>query len=131
MDNPFNNTRNYIDSRDVIAYADYLAEQIALHEDPQEGDEDPEIELVEAADELGAVVDFIQTASDSPDWEYGETIIPEDDFVDYAKELAEDLSGMREHGWPFCHIDWDAAAESLKMDHIEATYRGRGYLIRA
>ncbi len=131
MDNPFD-SRYYTDSRDVIAWRDYLADQIALHEDPDEDCDEPEMELVEAADELGHVEEFIEDAEGSPDWEYGETIIPEDDFVDYAKELAEDIGSYDPNvGWPGAFIDWEAAATSLKMDYIEATYRGRTFLIRA
>ena len=74
----------------------------------------------ELADEVGS------------EWSYGVTLIPEADFEDYARELAEDVGAIdREAAWPACHIDWEAAAESLQMDYTRATFDGTDYLYRS
>jgi len=57
-------------------------------------------------------------------------LIHEGAFVEYAKELADDLIGAPDHSWPMCHIDWDAAADSLKSDYAEVTIGYHVYLVR-
>lgn len=99
-----------LDSRDII-------ERIAYLEiDQEELDEDEQNEL----DYLKALADEGQRYAD--DWAYGVALIADDYFEDYAKELATDLHGSaveESAGWPFNHIDWEAAAESLKDDYTE------------
>jgi hypothetical protein len=62
---------------------------------------------------------------------YEPTLIPEDEFEDYARELAEDIgaipAGM---GWPLYCIDWERAARELSADYNRVTFRGTDYLIR-
>ena len=131
MDNPFDNPI-WPASTDIIVWRDYLVDQIALHEEPEEDGEEPEMELVEATDELAAVEGFIYEAEDAGDWEHGETLIPEDDFEQYARDFADDIGAVNsDFGWPLTHIDWESAAADLRQDYIEATYRGRVFLIRA
>lgn len=65
------------------------------------------------------------------EWRYGITFIREDSFEDYARELAEDVGAIdREAAWPACHIDWEAAADSLRMDYTSTTIDGVEYLYR-
>jgi len=64
-------------------------------------------------------------------WLHGETLIDEGDFVEYAQDLAEDISGMpRDQPWPFSHIDWEAAADDLRSDYSSVEYQGNTYLYR-
>lgn len=61
-----------------------------------------------------------------------ETLIPEDQFEDYAQELAEDIGAInREYQWPLYCIDWEWAAIELKHDYTSATVEGQDYLMRA
>ncbi len=82
-------------------------------------------------EELGHLQALAEEGSGSPDWEYGETLINADYFVDYAQELAEDIGAVnRNLKWPLNHVDWDAAAEELKQDYSEISFDGTTYLIR-
>jgi hypothetical protein len=66
-----------------------------------------------------------------PDWTYGEALIPEDAFTDYAEQLAEDIGTIdRDQPWPLNCIDWEAAAEQLKQDYVEIEIEGQTYLAR-
>jgi predicted nucleic acid-binding Zn-ribbon protein len=66
------------------------------------------------------------------EWKHGVQLIPESDFEDYARELAEDIGAIkRDMEWPCNHIDWAAAADSLKMDYTSTTFMGTDYLYRA
>jgi antirestriction protein len=54
-------------------------------------------------------------------------------FTDYARQLADDIgvfSNVKEYGWPLNHIDWEAAADALKMDYSEVRWGGYTYFIR-
>lgn len=100
-----------------------------LHDRLAELEEAEELEPDEA-EELAE----LQTMRDEiTDWLYGETLIPDDEFTDYAQELGEELGGdqLRKAEWPFMHIDWEAAANNLRQDYSEFTYQGTTYLARA
>jgi antirestriction protein len=67
--------------------------------------------------------------------EYAEnesTMIPEEDFEDYAQEFAEDVGYMlKQSDNPlFSYIDWTSWAEDMKHDYTEVTFEDRTYLIR-
>jgi hypothetical protein len=71
-------------------------------------------------DELAELLAF-RDAVDCPDWQYGETLIREDAFEDYARELAEEIGVVpRDAPWPTSFIDWPAAADALLMDYTSA-----------
>jgi hypothetical protein len=122
-----------IDTRELH---DYLAEleerqQAAAqadqtrHEDEELAplNEDEQLDLAE----LQAMRDGIE------DWQFGETLIPEDEFIDYVRQLAEDVGDINSEQssrWPYNHIDWPAAADDLREDYTEYTYGGVTYLAR-
>lgn len=66
------------------------------------------------------------------DWHYGETIIRDSYFEEYARDLAEDLHGnaIRGASWPFDCIDWKKAARELQMDYTSAEFDGVTYWAR-
>lgn len=91
----------------------------SMPEAPLDDDEQRELEeLTTLADEVS-------------EWYHGATLIPEDEFEEYARQLADDIGATNsDHGWPLTHIDWEAASEALKQDYSEVTYNGRTYLVR-
>ena len=61
-----------------------------------------------------------------------EKLIADYDLKENAQELADDIGAVdRNLGWPACHIDWDAAADSLKVDYGCIEFGGYEYWIRA
>jgi hypothetical protein len=61
------------------------------------------------------------------EWRSGVTLIREDTFEGYAQQHAEDC-GEKTEGWPYCHIDWSEAADSLKEDYREVEYDNNTWL---
>jgi hypothetical protein len=62
----------------------------------------------------------------------GGPFVHENDFEDYARELADDLGTVDKNaGWPMSCIDWEQAAEELKQDYSSLEFRGVTYLYRA
>lgn len=64
-------------------------------------------------------------------WRHGETMIPENEFEDYARELADDLGSTKGNEWPFTCIDWERAARELAMEYTTVSYQGTDYYVRA
>ena len=85
------------------------------------GEYDEMLTLREAVDELG-----------EQSCRYGDaSLVSEDYFTDYTKELAEDCCEVpRDLKWPFTCIDWDEAADELKADYSTITLFGNDYYYR-
>lgn len=59
------------------------------------------------------------------------TMIADDHFEDYARSFAEDIGAVESDArWPACHIDWPAAADSLRGDFQSVSFLGRDWWIR-
>jgi hypothetical protein len=128
------NTDDVIDSRDIIARIEELESDIeAAEEDEDEVlDEAAEEELETLVEELETLKTLADEASGSPDWSYGEALIRDSYFQDYAQELAEDCCGMpNPDQWPARCIDWEQAARELQMDYMSVDFDGVDYWIRA
>jgi len=107
-----NNTQNVIDSRDII---ERIKELESLEND---------------RDELETLQKLAEEAA-SANWEYGEVLIRETYFEEYAQELAEDIGAInRDSNWPNNCIDWKQAARELQMDYTPVDFDGIDYFIR-
>ena len=119
-------TADVTDSRDIIARIERVESD--LDQARVDGNDTTDLEA-----ELKALEEFAEEASEyAPDWHYGERIIHEDYFTQYAQELSDELSlgdGAMAR-WPFTHIDWEAAAQALKQDYNEVEFEGVTYYIR-
>jgi vacuolar-type H+-ATPase subunit I/STV1 len=145
---------SYLDTRDLEDRRQELEDELetlksavteaeeALAEADEDDRDDAEIELDQARrdldewvadnqDELDAL-NNLRDEFDRRSWRDGIVLIPDDDFEDYARDLAEDLYGndIRKSSWPFDCIDWEQAADSLRMDYSSVDYEGVTYLYR-
>jgi hypothetical protein len=88
-------------------------------------------------DEFEMLIDIISQGEDSPDWNYGETLIHENYFTAYIEELVNDCYEMpkefTEGKWPWNHasIDWESAADEAKQDYTTIDSNRETYYIRA
>lgn len=64
------------------------------------------------------------------EFDFGVTLIPEDDFTNYTKELLEDCGYIPNDFPSWIEIDWKATAENVKQDYSELEYKGKTYLYR-
>jgi hypothetical protein len=89
-------------------------------------------ESAEEASEYAALKALAEEASDyAADWEYGETLIRDSYFRDYAQELAEDIGAVNAQAtWPNNCIDWEQAARELRMDYTAVDFAGVTYWLR-
>lgn len=134
------NTDDIIDSRDIIARIEELEAERDAYDDADAGPNETPSQAVtpwseacpDDAKELRILTALAEEASGSPDWEYGETLIRNSYFKDYAEDLARDCGMIPDNlRWPCNCIDWDAAADELRHDYFAVDFDGVEYLIRA
>lgn len=116
-----------IGDRDDDAFAAvFMAAQTAMLEaretlDAWDADEGQELAALEA---------FAEQAENAfADWHYGEPLIRDSHFKNYAQDLADDLYGKELDSlkWPMSCIDWDEAADQLKQDYTSIEFQGVTY----
>jgi hypothetical protein len=110
------NNDDIIDIRDVLVEIDDI--KITIDDLRAELDG-----LVERRDRLALLVDNV--SGDGP-------LIRESYFTEYAQQMAEDIGAIsKDSAWPACHIDWDEAADALKIDYTSVDFDGVTYYYRA
>jgi len=136
------NDQDVIDSRDVIARIEHLSQ--LRQPGPVDLGDDNDVAQDDLFHELAALEALAAEASQyAVDWEYGEALIRDSYFEDYARELAEDCAPsmeavemIRNDGrgeyWPltFTTIDWQAATDALRQDYTSVDFDGVTYWVR-
>jgi hypothetical protein len=158
MTNTISNTEDIIDSRAVIARIEELETEREALTDAFTEAEDALVLAVQAGegvqsanrvadetaralaewdgsedgDELAALRKLAEEAEGyAADWPYGEALIRDSYFVEYAQQLADDLGAVNsEASWPNNCIDWDRAASELQQDYTAVDFAGVTYWIR-
>ena len=140
MSKEINNFADILDSRDIIERIEELEGEQSdlldgatcpedLPEDEREAFFDWEAENGEELDNLRKLA---EQGEGSPDWEFGETLIRDSYFQDYAEELADDIGAIdRNAKWPLTCIDWERASRELQSDYLSVDFAGVTYWIRA
>lgn len=114
-----------IDSRDVI-------EAIAEIESELEDEDVSDDERDELTAELATLTALAEECDGVADWRYGETLIRDSYFTEYAEQLADDIGAIDANaGWPLRCIDWKQASRELQMDYTSVTFDGVNYWVRA
>jgi len=139
LDNPFDKG-GILDSRDVITYLAELESHVENVKDDlaaweNDGGPRPETDaddLDELEDTLNKLREFCEECSGyASDWTYGESLIPEHEFTEYAKQLCEDIGDLPRDLPSYIVIDWESTADNLKVDYTEVDFEGTTYLIRS
>jgi len=129
MTEEITNDQDIIDSRDILERIQYIEQLL------EEGDlvtEEHDLEISALTEELESLQDLTEQCEQCGDWKYGETLIRDSYFEDYAQELAKDVGAIDRYvPWPLRHIDWSAAADELKNDYMLVNFDGEEYWIRA
>jgi hypothetical protein len=136
------NTDSAIDSRDIIERIDDLNTERAQWVEART-DADPEAEDWQAlaflwklahpedAAELAALEKLAGEAEGyADDWSHGVTLIRDDYFTDYAREMLEDCGTIPRDLPTWVEIDWDATARNVRMDYTAAEFDGVTYWVR-
>ena len=133
MTRTISNFDDVIDSRDVIdRIAELEGERDSWLADHDADDSDWAAVNVDDAEELATLKALASEGEDyAADWTHGETLIRDSYFVEYAQELAEDIGAINhEASWPNTCIDWEQAAQELRMDYTAVEFGDVTYWIR-
>jgi DNA repair exonuclease SbcCD ATPase subunit len=100
-------------------------------EDAQNSVEGAELEFGDT--EKAELKELEEIESEVGSFRDGETMIPEDEFTDYCREMLEDIGDLPKNLPAYIenNIDWDGVASDLKADYIEITYQDETYLVRS
>jgi hypothetical protein len=83
-------------------------------------------------DERAELAELQILRNDVSEFDDGATLIREDDFESYARELAEDIGAIPlDASWPLTCIGWEQAAQELAHDYSTVTYDGEHWFYRA
>ena len=122
MTDEINNMQDIIDSRDII---ERIADLSALASYGGGLDRDEEAEL------MALIALESEGRGYAPDWEYGEVLIRDSHFEEYAEQLADDLGLISADAtWPNSCIDWEQAARELQYDYTALDFDGVIYWVR-
>ncbi len=135
------NTDDLIDSRDIIDRIAELRDErdscMMLREDDSGNvteEPDPQgwaDQYPEDAAELAALEKLAGEAEDyADDWRHGVTLIRDDYFTEYARELLEDCGTIPRDIEEWVIIDWDATARNVRMDYTGVEFDGVTYWVR-
>jgi hypothetical protein len=135
---------SYIDTRNLAkrleelqAAEEYLKDARKALENADEDDDIAELQenLEYAEGEFGEeeeeeLEELKQIESEVSEFEAGNALIPEDEFVEYCMDMLSDIGDLpRNIPW-YIVIDREATADNLKADYGEVEYQGTTYLYR-
>jgi hypothetical protein len=66
----------------------------------------------------------------SSEWEHGETLICEDYWIDYVRELCEDCGYIPKELPKWIDIDWESTAKNVAQDYVTINFDGVDYYAR-
>jgi hypothetical protein len=134
------NTQDYIDSRDVIARIAELEPDMVKREQATDNTKLTQEEHDRLWDDLHEEPEYqellqlralTEECKDHPEWPDGITLIRDGYFREHAQSVAEDIGAISsDFQWPLGHIDWEAAADALKMDYTEVDFEDAVYWMR-
>lgn len=152
MSHSISNSDDIIDSRDVESRIDDLNDElkdgykeycgdVGEDESPlsfnawlaaQEDDSSHAIQTHSDEAEEYRLLNELRDDVGHPEWTHGLTLINDDHFTEYAKQLADDIGAInRESRWPNTCIDWEQAAQELQMDYSSVDFDGTTYHYRS
>ena len=118
------NLDDVIDSRDLQDLLDNAVDLLSDHEDGSFPLSDEDLaETIRVRDMLQRVADEVGS-----EWVHGVTLIAEDYFVEYAKELLDDIGEIPRNLPSYIVIDWEQTAAALIVDYAEVEIEGHTYL---
>ena len=122
--NLVNSFNEYFETK--IGDFDELIEHIDNSDNEDVGEwRDDKVYDFEHIDEINELEDEITEFS------FGETLIPNDDFTEYCKDMVDCYDLGNVPVFIKDNINWSGVASDLSVDYTNVTYQGVSYLVRA
>ena len=93
-------------------------------------DEDVQKWKEDNSDDFDHIEEIDELENGISDFSFGETLIPNDDFTEYCKDMVEDCL-YNVPDFIKDNINWDGVASDLEVDYSSVTYQGESFLVRA
>ena len=135
-----------LDSRDLQERLDELTDKKELIESIQEelseaDDKTDTVEIIERLDEAKAdfdedeqkeLAELESLSEEISEWHCGAILVHENYWVDYCKELCEDIGDIPKNLPAYIekNINWEGVADDLFADYGQYTYQGETYFAR-
>lgn len=117
-------TTHIIDSRDLIEEMNELESELECHIEDGFLEED-----FDDLERLKTLREVNRDGEDySSEWADGTSLIPEEDFEDYAREYFEECYDIPD--FVINYIDWESVASDLQMDYTTIEIDGETYWMR-
>lgn len=132
------NTAEVIDTRDIVELITEVEDKITeLESDIEDIGDDEEAKLEYLESELDSYqtdLEILENIKEEvgSEFEHGESLIRDDYFTDYQKEMLIDCGMLPKDIPSFIenNIDWDAVADDLKVDYSDIEIEGETYWYR-
>ena len=127
----------YLDTRDLQTRLEELESEREDFQntvnDAEEGEEkqtaQEELDSWEG-DNLEELEALRELKDEVSEWDDGNTLIPEEDWIDYVEEMLQDCGYLpRNLPW-YIEIDWEKTAENIAQDYGTVDYLGTTYYYR-
>lgn len=83
-------------------------------------------------DEIVEITDIEKLEDEvGSEFEYGVTLIEEDEFEDYCRDLIEECGYIAKDFPSWIEVDWSKTADNMRVDYSEVEYQGETYLFRS
>lgn len=83
-------------------------------------------------DEIVEITDIEKLEDEvGSEFEYGVTLIEEDEFEDYCRDLVEECGYISKDFPSWIEVDWSRTADNMRVDYSEVEYQGETYLFRS
>ncbi|WP_439132419.1 hypothetical protein [Polaribacter sp.] len=137
---------DYLDTRDLEEKRNDLKEQIFnafIEEFPQyeeitESYEDIKQDKEEITSfidlwntEIEEIEEINEIENDCSEFYYGETLINENYFEEYVKDLLTDCGYISKDFPHWVEIDWNSTAENVQQDYSQCDYQGETFYFRS
>jgi len=126
-------TREITNSDDLIDIRDVIERYEELCVTPDESMDDSVATYEEIATLKNLIEECRGAAGDEQydgSW-FLITLIRDDYFTEYARELAEDIGAVQpDMSWPYTCIDWEEAASELQVDYTSVDFDSVTYWTR-
>ena len=81
-------------------------------------------------DEFDEIAEINEIEEECSEFQYGETLISEDYWEDYCRDLVEDCGYISKDFPSWIEIDWEATASNISADYTTVNYQDETYYIR-
>lgn len=135
------NSESVLDSRDIIERIEEIeqAREAYIEENAGE-DASADVRTTQGdawalffpgdAAELAALSKLAKDGEGAADWHHGETLIRDDYFTEYVRELLEDCGEIPRDLPHYVAVDWHKTAENVRVDYFPVDFDGVTYWLR-